>query len=72
MSKISNFAPFSEGEPPVIGLSLACRVNKPCKQGRKRKGKRLPDFPIQSAKAGKTYGILAQAIKFQQLKKKRK
>jgi len=56
----------------VIGLSLACRGNKPCKQGRKRKGKRLPDFPVQCAKAGKTHGILAQAIKFQQLKKKRK
>ncbi len=44
MSKICNFAPFSEGEPPVIRLSLACRGNKPCKQGRTEKGKRLPEF----------------------------
>ena len=44
MSKIRTFAPFSEGEPPVIGLSLACRGNKPCKQGGTEKGKRLPGF----------------------------
>lgn len=55
MSKIRNFAPFSEGEPPVIGLSLACRGNKPCKQGRTEKGKRLPDFPVHSAKVGKSH-----------------